>query len=367
MALGVPFEFKTGAWSGLLPSVIAGQSDVMWSNLYYTPTRAEQVDFVTDRLAATRGLVHKGNPKNIHALEDTCGTRAAAGLGTVEEAMFRKVSDQCVAAGKQPLQVVTYPDRPSGLRMVQNDRADVMMGDAGSLAFFIKQYPDELESGYMILTDYNVGPGISKSMPELRQAIFDADFADQRQRRQQFQQAGDIIGGEAPSPVGRKSHHVTLAERMVQRPRHIVGQALRPHVVIDGVLAATSFEILAHLAGAVLQLIGWTADIFGSLPHIVADPVDRSVVHSVGPHEAGAQPLRMVDQDMQRRALEGNARTLNALTQLGEDIVDEALIARLVHQPVHDIVVSSGGGEMGRCVHGWLPGVTGGRGYVVSR
>jgi polar amino acid transport system substrate-binding protein len=172
--IGVPFEFKTGAWSGLLPSVIAGQSDVMWSNLYYTPTRAEQVDFVTDRLAATRGLVHKGNPKNIHSIDDACGTRAAAGLGTVEEAMFRKVSDQCVAAGKQPLQVVTYPDRPSGLRMVQNDRADVMMGDAGSLAFFIKQYPDELQSGYMILTDYNVGPGISKSMPELRQAIFDA-------------------------------------------------------------------------------------------------------------------------------------------------------------------------------------------------
>jgi len=30
--IGVPFEFKTGGWSGLLPSVIAGQSDLMWSN-----------------------------------------------------------------------------------------------------------------------------------------------------------------------------------------------------------------------------------------------------------------------------------------------------------------------------------------------
>jgi polar amino acid transport system substrate-binding protein len=172
--IGVPFEFKTGAWSGLLPSVIAGQSDLMWSNLYYTPKRAEQVDFVTYLLAATRGLVHKGNPKNIHALDDACGARAAAGLGTVEEAMFRKISDQCVAAGKPPLEVITYPDRPSGIRMVQNDRADVLMGDAGSLAFFIKQYPNELESGYMILTDYSVGPGISKNVPDLRQAIFDA-------------------------------------------------------------------------------------------------------------------------------------------------------------------------------------------------
>jgi polar amino acid transport system substrate-binding protein len=172
--IGVPFEFKTGAWSGLLPSVIAGQSDVMWSNLYYTPARAEQVDFVTYLIAATRGLVYKGNPKNIHSIDDACGTRAAAGLGTVEEAMFRKVSDTCVAAGKKPLEVVTYPDRPSGIRMVQNDRADVLMGDAGSLAYFIKQHPNELESGYLIVTDYNVGPGISKNMPELRQALFDA-------------------------------------------------------------------------------------------------------------------------------------------------------------------------------------------------
>jgi ABC-type amino acid transport substrate-binding protein len=70
--------------------------------------------------------------------------------------------------------LVTYADRPSGIRMVQNDRADLLMGDAGSLNFTIAQLPNELERGYMILTNYEVGPGISKSMPELRQAVFDA-------------------------------------------------------------------------------------------------------------------------------------------------------------------------------------------------
>ena len=74
--LGMPVEFKTGKWSGMLPSVIAGQADLMWDNLYYTPARAQQVDFVTYLLAATGALVQKGNPKNIHALTDTCGIRA---------------------------------------------------------------------------------------------------------------------------------------------------------------------------------------------------------------------------------------------------------------------------------------------------
>ena len=172
--IGVPFEFKTGGWSGLLPSVIAGQSDLMWSNLYYTPARAEQVDFVTYLLAATGGMVKKGNPKNIHSLDEVCGVRAAAGLGTVEEAMFREVSDKCVAAGKPAVELVTYADRPSGIRTVQNDRADLLMGDLGSMDYTIAQLPNELERGYMMLTDYKVGPGISKSMPELRQAVFDS-------------------------------------------------------------------------------------------------------------------------------------------------------------------------------------------------
>lgn len=172
--IGVNFEFKTGSWSGLLPSVIAGQADLMWSNLYYTPARAAQVDFVTYSIAATRGIVRKGNPKHVHALEDACGVRAAAGLGTVEEAMFRTISDKCTAAGKPALEIVTYPDRPTGIRMLLNNRADLMMGDAGGGAYTIKLHPNELESGYVIVTNYKVGPGINKSLPELRQAVFDA-------------------------------------------------------------------------------------------------------------------------------------------------------------------------------------------------
>jgi polar amino acid transport system substrate-binding protein len=73
--IGVPFEFKTGSWSGLLPSVIAGQADLMWSNLYYTPKRAEQVDFVTFLLAATQGHRPQGQPEK-HSLARRCVRRA---------------------------------------------------------------------------------------------------------------------------------------------------------------------------------------------------------------------------------------------------------------------------------------------------
>jgi hypothetical protein len=77
----------------------------------------------------------------------------------------------------------------------------------------------------------------------------------------------------------------------------------------------------------------------------------------------------MMDQDMKRRPLDGNARSLEPDTQLGENIVNEALIARLVCQPVHDVAVRMRGDRIDfwRRVHILLLGSDlDGTGYVVS-
>src|ERR1700692_1247298 len=147
---------------------------------------------------------------------------------------------------------------------------------------------------------------------------------------------------ETSGTVGCKGHDMTLPERMVQRPGHIVGQAFRPHLVIDGVLAAKrgiALEILAHLGGTVMDFVGGTIDVFGSLPDIVVDSRNLGFAHPVGPHDPGAKPLWMVDQNMKRRPLDRNARSLEPDTQFCENIVNEALIARVVCQPVHNVAV----------------------------
>jgi polar amino acid transport system substrate-binding protein len=170
---GLKIEFMTGGWSGLLPAVIAGQADVMWDTLYYTPERAKQADFVTYLTAATGGLVAKGNPKAIKSLDDICGMRATAGLGTVEEVAFRDLSKKCVAAGKKEVSIVTYPDMPGGTRLIQNDRADVMMTDLGMVNSFIKTSPAMFDKGFTIVTDYKIAVGYTKSNKDLGQAILD--------------------------------------------------------------------------------------------------------------------------------------------------------------------------------------------------
>jgi hypothetical protein len=113
-----------------------------------------------------------------------------------------------------------------------------------------------------------------------RQPVLHTDFADQRQNRQQFQQARDMPVIETSGPIGCKGHDVPLPERVVHRPRHVVCQAHRPPVVIDAMLAAQrriAFQILSYLGGTVMDFLHWTTDVFGSLPNIIVDPRNRSL------------------------------------------------------------------------------------------
>src|SRR3984957_5235682 len=105
--VGVPIEFKTGAWSGLIPATMSGQVDLMWDTLLYTPERAKKMDFVAYMNSATAIIVPKGNPKKIKAVDDLCGLTGTTNLGTTQEAMLRAGSDKCVAAGKKPIDIIT--------------------------------------------------------------------------------------------------------------------------------------------------------------------------------------------------------------------------------------------------------------------
>lgn len=172
--MGAPIEFKIGGWSGLLPSVIAGQSDAMWDDLYYTAERAKQVDYVVYMLAGTGMLVKTGNPKHVKSIEDTCGLTATAGLGTVEEAAFRDQSTKCQAAGKPAINLLTYPDIPAGTRLMQTGRADVLMNDLAMVDKIALDSNGQLERSVKIVSDFKIGVAVKKGHDELVTAIHDA-------------------------------------------------------------------------------------------------------------------------------------------------------------------------------------------------
>ena len=172
--LGVPTTFVVGAWAGLIPAGMSGQIDVMWDSLLYTPERAKRLDFVVYMNSATGMLVAKGNPKKIHALGDLCGLSATATLGTTQEAMLREASTSCVGGGKSTITIVTATDISSGLRLVQNGRADLVSLNKFVGDNMVASSPTTVESAFDIVTGAKLAVGIGKGNPDLLRAIKDA-------------------------------------------------------------------------------------------------------------------------------------------------------------------------------------------------
>ncbi|MBV9065098.1 MAG: ABC transporter substrate-binding protein [Methylobacteriaceae bacterium] len=171
--VGVPIDFTIGTWAGLIPAAMAGQIDVMWDTLLYTPERAKKLDFVVYMNAATGMLVAKGNPKNIHAVGDLCGLSATTALGTTQEAMLRDANSKCTAAGKPAINIITSQDMPSGMRLVQSGRADLVAVNKFVGDNMVASSPGTIQSAFDIVTGAKISVGTAKGNPDLVKAIRD--------------------------------------------------------------------------------------------------------------------------------------------------------------------------------------------------
>ncbi len=182
---GVKHEMFLGGWSGLMPATAGGQVDIFWDNLYYTPERAKQLDYVMYMQAATGALTQAGNPKKVTSMETSCGATYAVGLGTVEEVAAKKQDVACKAESKPGITIMTYPDMAAGLRLVQSGRADIMMTDLAVVDQLAADNPKSYERAYKILTGFNIGAAVKKGDADLLNAIRDGleiMQADSRQK-----------------------------------------------------------------------------------------------------------------------------------------------------------------------------------------
>ena len=172
--LGLKYELVGLDFGTLVPTLQAGQIDLIWSNIYYTPARAQAADFVNYATTGTAGIVKKGNPKHVKSLDDVCGLRAAPILGTVEDKAFQDASAKCVAAGKPAVQITPYPNAPATSRAIENDRADISMYDLVLVDQVVKTNPDKFERAFSFRSNIKIGVAVKKGNEVLLTAVKDA-------------------------------------------------------------------------------------------------------------------------------------------------------------------------------------------------
>jgi polar amino acid transport system substrate-binding protein len=170
---GIKYEFFPGAWSGMLPALNAGQIDLFWDDVMYTPERAKQVNFVLYMQGAPGALVHASDRKKYTSFDSLCGTTVAVGVGTVEEAMVREQDGKCKAAKKPAITMLSYTNLAAGQRMVETRRVAAIFYDISGVDSLAKEHPRKFARGFKLPSDLVIGAAVSKNNPDLQRAVYD--------------------------------------------------------------------------------------------------------------------------------------------------------------------------------------------------
>lgn len=170
---GIRHEFFAGAWSGMLPALNAGQIDLFWDDVMYTPERAKQVNFVLYMQGAPGALVHAQDRARYTTFDSLCGATVAVGVGTVEEAMVRTQDAACKKARKPGITMLNYTNLAAGQRMVETRRVAAIFYDISGVDALAKDHPQKFARGFRLPSDMLIGAAVSKADKDLQNAVLD--------------------------------------------------------------------------------------------------------------------------------------------------------------------------------------------------
>ncbi|MGD9618992.1 MAG: bifunctional serine/threonine-protein kinase/transporter substrate-binding domain-containing protein [Mycolicibacterium sp.] len=134
--LGLVPDFRVNSFDSILPSVQDGSIDVAASSFTDTKEREASLDFVTYFQAGTQWAKRAGTPASP---KSPCGLRVGVAQGTLQETVeLPRKSDECLAAGQPPVDIVVASSQDEVTRALLAGEVDAMSADSPVTGFAIK-------------------------------------------------------------------------------------------------------------------------------------------------------------------------------------------------------------------------------------
>jgi polar amino acid transport system substrate-binding protein len=129
--LGLEVEVKNVTWDNVIPGIAAGRYDFTATNMTPTPERLEVLDMVTYWAPGSSLIVSKGNPLDLSiADESVCGKKIAVMTGSSQQQDYLPlISEDCEAAGQEPVQEVALGNVEGALTQLVSKRIDGVFSD----------------------------------------------------------------------------------------------------------------------------------------------------------------------------------------------------------------------------------------------
>ncbi|MFC6360959.1 MULTISPECIES: ABC transporter substrate-binding protein [Tatumella] len=166
--LGIKVQWRdSGGFDNIIPGLKTGRYDVALSNINATKIRLKLVDFVSYYDASKLGVISlkSSGITPFTSFDALCGSQVGAGAGTTQVTRLEDASKACQAAGKKPIQVAVFPDRPAGVQAVVSGRVPMFLGPYEGLIWQVKQIKPATISGVLTVNDAPVSVAFPKDSP----------------------------------------------------------------------------------------------------------------------------------------------------------------------------------------------------------
>lgn len=123
--LGIEVSLNKQAFDSVIPSLQAGNNDIIMSGMNDTPERQETLNFVDYTYGGFAILVPSGNPDGVTTQSDLCGMTVSVQKATVQGELLRAMD-----CGSTPVTVTELPSDLDAQTALRAGKSDAYVADA---------------------------------------------------------------------------------------------------------------------------------------------------------------------------------------------------------------------------------------------
>lgn len=172
--LGLEYRAVSTAFPSLIPSLDAGQCDLVMGSLFITDERSAVVDFVPYLNSGSALIVTEDGAGEIEEYGDQlCGHRVGVVAGSSASVAVKELAAECDGSG-DPLVLTEVDSAASGRQMLLNAQLDTMAGSSADMAYMVSESDGKLQLAGEPFESFEVGAAVKKGNTELQNAVQDA-------------------------------------------------------------------------------------------------------------------------------------------------------------------------------------------------
>lgn len=148
--LGVTVQYQNMQFDSMIPAISNRRADMMIMSMADTAERRKQVDFIDLYRSTMRVTTLSGNPGTVDLGDDPenldlmglCGHSAAVTTSGQQEATLKLISEDCIAADLEPVEVLPFTEYSQEILAVKNGRVDFNLMTPAVAEYFLRSNPD---------------------------------------------------------------------------------------------------------------------------------------------------------------------------------------------------------------------------------